>query len=545
MLRKIIIINLILFSINFAYDNAKFEPPDGRVIHGLGQYVSYFYSDQENWQLVYEYQKALNTIPLIYSVYAYIDPLIVQMDSTDFIDIISTHGYPYVLMVGLTLFDASYLITGVANIPVKGILNGDFDQQIVELSERINNINAPVFLRPGFEFGTNNRGIHNDPDVGPEDFKNIWYHIYEIFLQENVINVAWVWNTVNPQLFNYMEWYPGDDYVDWWGINYYPRNQIINGGGFLNDAAYHQKPVFICESAPIENGGTINALNWQYWFVPYFNNIRAYNHIKAFIYISDPFDKPAFFGFWPDSRITSNDTICLNYQLELQDPIYIHMDEYLMNPGVINDTILPPSVLNFIAVPENQRVILSWGNPHNPDFSGVRILRKTTTYPQNMNDSMIIFEGVDSTFIDQNLDNDTTYYYCIYTFDVVSNFSNPKFAMATPHDLTDINQIERSYADENLLFGNAPNPFNLTTRFYISLMEDSHVELVIYNLTGQKIYSVFKGNLPKGEESFIWDGSYYPSGMYFAVVKVKSEIGNSRNSLFTLRNKALKLLLLR
>ena len=342
-----IIINLILFSINFAYDDAKFEPPDGRVIHGLGQYVSYFYSDQENWQLVYEYQNTLNTIPLVYSVYAYVDPLIVQMDSTDFIDIVSNHGYPYVLLIGLTLFDASYLITGAANIPVQRLLNGDFDQQIVDLSERIKNINAPVFLRPGFEFGTNNRGIHNDPDVGPEDFKNIWYHIYNIFLQENVTNVAWVWNTVNPQLFNYIEWYPGDDYVDWWGINYFTPEQMNLSSGFLNDASFHQKPVIICESCPNQNGGTTNASNWEVWFIPYFNLIKNNNNIKLFIYISDPWDKPGFFSSWPDSRINSNETIRMNYEREMQDTTIIHMNEYLNNPYIINDTIIPPPVQNF------------------------------------------------------------------------------------------------------------------------------------------------------------------------------------------------------
>ena len=48
---------------SLTYFGAKYEPPDGRVIHGLGQYVSGLYTDAENWQYVTEYQEAINEIP--------------------------------------------------------------------------------------------------------------------------------------------------------------------------------------------------------------------------------------------------------------------------------------------------------------------------------------------------------------------------------------------------------------------------------------------------------------------------------------------------
>lgn len=324
-----------------AWAGTKYEPPDGRVIHGIGQYVSYFYTDAENWQLVQEYQNAINKIPMVYSVYAYLDPTINLIDQTDFIDITTNHGYPYVLVVGLGLFDISYILTGNINIPVQTILSGNWDGQIQNLAQRIKAVNAPVYLRPGFEFGSGNSGIHNDPDVGPTDFINIWMHIYNIFQQENVTNVAWVWNTVNPQSFNYMAWYPGDSYVDWWGINYFTASQINAGDGFLNNAAQHNKPVMICESNPIQNGGTTNSSNWNNWFIPYFQKIQNNQNIKAFIYISDPWDKSGFFDSWPDSRITSNSTIQANYSQEMTDSVYIHMDEYLANPGIIG--LAPPA----------------------------------------------------------------------------------------------------------------------------------------------------------------------------------------------------------
>ena len=347
--RKKFLTNLILifllffeFESGYTYFGAKFEPPDGRIIHGLGQYVSFFYSDYENWLYVQEYQNGINQIPVIYSVYAPIDPYAASLDSTDFYDIVYNHGSPYILLVGLVLHDTSFF-SGQINIPVQSILSGSFDTQIIDIAQRIKVLNTPVYLRPGYEFGINNNGAHTDPDLSPTDFINIWYHIYDIFEQENMENVAWVWNTVNPQSFNYMEWYPGDDYVDWWGINYFTSGQINLSNGFLNDALSHHKPVMICESCPIQNGGTTNVSNWGDWFIPYFNIIKNNGNIKSFIYISDPWDKPGFFSQWPDSRITSNEIIRLNYQTEMQDSIYIEMVEYLNNPQIIGDFISPSS----------------------------------------------------------------------------------------------------------------------------------------------------------------------------------------------------------
>ena len=106
------------------------------------------------------------------------------------------------------------------------------------------------------------------------DYGYIWIHIYEVFEAEGVTNVAWVWNTVNPLSFNYLDWYPGDEYVDWWGINYFTSGQINAGDSFLNDAKLRNKPVMICESCPIHDNGTLNTSNWDDWFVPYFEKIK-------------------------------------------------------------------------------------------------------------------------------------------------------------------------------------------------------------------------------------------------------------------------------
>ena len=313
--------------------NEKYEPPDGRIIHGLGQYFPVIYTDQENWQYVADYQLTCGRIPVIYSVYKSIDSLLDISDNTNLNDIVSNHGYPYILLIGLSLFDTSSLHHDF-NIPVENILNGDCDRTIIKLARQIRDLKGPVFLRPGFEFGSGNDGFHRDPDMSAAEFKLIWQHIYDLFNQQNVRNAAWVWNTVNPHLFNYLEWYPGNEYVDWWGINFFTSSQIYNAKGFLDNAKLHSKPVIICESNPIQNNGTSNSQNWTDWFIPYFNIIKSHINIKAFVYIDDPWDR-GYWENWPDSRISINTIISNNYRLEMNDSVYIHMSEFQENPEII------------------------------------------------------------------------------------------------------------------------------------------------------------------------------------------------------------------
>ncbi len=343
---------LLIYNFAVAQNLQKFEPAEGRILHGLGQFTS-DYPQAENWQQVSEYQQAAGQVPVIYSVYTFIDPVLDAADSTDFIDITQNHGQPYVLLIGLSLHDTTYLQTGEFNIPVEALLNGSLDYRILEIAGQIKAVAAPVYLRPGFEFGTGNRGIHEDPDLSAADFVAIWKRIFQIFQNEQVENVAWVWNTVNPDKFAYQDWYPGDEYVDWWGLNLFTSGQINGGAAFCAAAADRDRPVMICESCPISNDGILNDANWNDWFVPYFNLIRSTPNIKAFVYISDPWNE-GIFSEWPDSRLEQNAYIAGQYAAEMQNPAYLHMDEYL--------SAVPPA--SEIKLPSHYQ-LRSYPNPFN------------------------------------------------------------------------------------------------------------------------------------------------------------------------------------
>ena len=102
-----------------------------------------------------------------------------------------------------------------------------------------------------------------------------------------------------------MPWYPGDDYVDYWGVNVFgvfekPPSVNSNAGigspyilQFIQAAVNRSFPVMIGESTPrgIGGDGMPNGCAysdaWNAWYEPYFEMINnASLNIKSFCYIN-------------------------------------------------------------------------------------------------------------------------------------------------------------------------------------------------------------------------------------------------------------------
>ncbi len=74
---------------------------------------------------------------------------------------------------------------------------------------------------------------------------------------------------------------------------------------------------------------------------------------------------------------------------------------------------------------------------------------------------------------------------------------------------------------------NYPNPFNPTTNLPIELAKNSHVEMTIYNETGQVVMQQ-SFDLSAGSHSLPIDGSAWGSGSYFAKVTAGVEAQSTR-----------------
>ncbi len=66
---------------------------------------------------------------------------------------------------------------------------------------------------------------------------------------------------------------------------------------------------------------------------------------------------------------------------------------------------------------------------------------------------------------------------------------------------------------------NYPNPFNPSTKIGFALPSRSSVTLDVFNLLGQRVVTLFSGELGAGNHEFEWDASSSPSGVYFYRLK--------------------------
>jgi hypothetical protein len=80
-------------------------------------------------------------------------------------------------------------------------------------------------------------------------------------------------------------------------------------------------------------------------------------------------------------------------------------------------------------------------------------------------------------------------------------------------------KVGQGFSEPFLLSRNFPNPFNPLTSIDIELFRDSDIRVIVYNLEGKEIASLFEGNLTKGKHTFSFDASEYPSGVYLCRVQ--------------------------
>ncbi|MBD3361874.1 hypothetical protein GF358_03730, partial [Candidatus Woesearchaeota archaeon] len=97
------------------------------------------------------------------------------------------------------------------------------------------------------------------------------------------------------------------------------------------------------------------------------------------------------------------------------------------------DNSPPANVGGFTATAGYFLVDLSWTNPSSSDFAGVKILRKTTGYPANPTDGMMVYTGTDQTYTDSGLAEAVNYYYTAFSFDEVPNYAGGRQATAQPY----------------------------------------------------------------------------------------------------------------
>lgn len=162
---------------------------------------------------------------------------------------------------------------------------------------------------------------------------------------------------------------------------------------------------------------------------------------------------------------------------------------------VTGDSTAPQPVSGLLTVAGDRQITLSWTNPADADFAGVRILRKQGAYPANPTDGTVVYSGTGNTYVDTGLTNGTTYYYAAFSFDEVPNYSSGATVTGTP---------QASTADKTVghttVFPNISSVANRRAVPYV-ISEDGSLESIsVYHQggTGHAILAVYAdaGGLP-------------------------------------------------
>jgi hypothetical protein len=152
------------------------------------------------------------------------------------------------------------------------VIAGNYDSYIREFAEDARDWGHPFFLRYDWEMNGNwfpwSEGVNGNQSG---EFVTAWRHVHDIFAAVGATNVTWVWcpnvDSANKLQTSVASDYPGDEYVDWTGLDGY--NWGPSKGGWtsfshLYSSTYHEitdtvapgKPLLIGEMGSTEKGGS-------------------------------------------------------------------------------------------------------------------------------------------------------------------------------------------------------------------------------------------------------------------------------------------------
>ena len=305
--------------------HAKLEPPAGRVIHGWGQFSSEWdrgtpdgAGDAADLAV---YERAVKPdLPAMLSFYTALDASLMQQFAERYKQLVARRGF-FVAEIGLYFQTLQ-----------RDASQGLRDPEILMMLDTIREAHNPVLLRIGYEF--NNPRSPYDPSLFIETFRGVVERIRE----GHTDNVATVWNATAAGFdsSNFMRWYPGDDVVDWWGINLFDLKDFdrLQLAQFLEKARAHRKPVMICEASPVfqaSNPGHVRGpksdAEAAAWFHKLEDLIGQHAEIQAVSLISVDWRRlhailPG--SGWPDARINQWPKAVAIWKKALSDQRFIN-----------------------------------------------------------------------------------------------------------------------------------------------------------------------------------------------------------------------------
>ncbi|MDP8204631.1 MAG: FlgD immunoglobulin-like domain containing protein, partial [Candidatus Tenebribacter mawsonii] len=159
------------------------------------------------------------------------------------------------------------------------------------------------------------------------------------------------------------------------------------------------------------------------------------------------------------------------------------------NSAEITVMLDPP--VNLSAQAQQPDIVLNWDAPTD--------LRVLTGYKVYRNSTFII-DVTEITYTDMDLPLGTYTYYITGMYGQFESIASNEVSV----ELTESDDPQIPIHTK--LIGNYPNPFNPETKIEFSLLEARDVDLVIYNIKGEKIKKLVDGKMAAGFHSAVWNG---------------------------------------
>ncbi len=200
----------------------------------------------------------------------------------------------------------------------------------------------------------------------------------------------------------------------------------------------------------------------------------------------------------------------------------------------VSDVTLPVQLVAFSArVLAAQSVRLDWKTISEINNYGFFVQRKSSgqlTWDEPAG-SFIAGHGTtnaphDYSFIDQHAPSGSLHYRLRQVdLDGTSHFSEPIAVNTTT-------SVEQQVPKEFSLKQNYPNPFNPSTEIVFSVEQNGPAALLVYNLIGQQVATLFNQSALAGQYYTIrFDASTYPSGIYFYRLNSGGKVATRRMTL--------------
>lgn len=280
-------------------DAQKFEPPDGYT------YFGFFYDETEASSEIMGdtrplgeslcdavQQELAGKSPTIMRAYS----LMFQKGSQTFAEAIAMIDmYEAGLRANVVPFIDWGPASGYNGTTTKDIVSGKLDDYIRQYARDVKAYGDPVFIRLICGEFNNSSWTACAPLANPaltiDDFVNSWKRIVDIFNKEGVTNVAWVWIMlpIPPEWGSdprWREYYPGDEYVDWVGVNMGDWGQPNWMDPAYEFALKHDKPFFISEFAIRFPGVPTTHADQLDWIGRMFDYVESHDQVKAILYFN-------------------------------------------------------------------------------------------------------------------------------------------------------------------------------------------------------------------------------------------------------------------